>query len=139
MDDDIKRFIELVKQESDKDEDFVMERVKANPLYQKLAEKYENINEVAELALKKSSWYERMRTAMAKVEKDQKFLTVMDRDGRRPWQYKFVLMTTEKDLYDKFMFRYSDEEFVKLANETYSQWRDENGKYIEKKNVKESR
>lgn len=119
-DPDIKRFIQAVKLEADKDEDFVLDRVKKTypTLWNLLESRYKNFNELCEMALKKSEWYERMRDFMREADKQTAHLKMKESPDNRAKRMAFIASFKAKELYDKFMWRYSYDELLKLAKET---------------------
>jgi len=135
MDDDVKRFIALVKQEADKDEDFVEDRVKNSTLYKLLESKYDNINDIMKLALKKSEWIERLREEFADIDYTRRDVVVAEK-ARDAERLMFVAAWKNKPVYDKCMWRYGKEEVLKVAGEVLNKTRDEHGIYRGKQSTK---
>lgn len=138
MDRDIERFIELVKRESAKDEDFVEERVRKTVLFKLLESRYDNVDELMEMALKKSSWFERMRDALDYEWRRAINSRAYDEDNKRSSERLLAYMSfgsPYKEVYEKFMWRYGRDEMLKLALEVVSKY-DKSGAMIGKfKNV----
>ena len=124
MDNDIKRFVAMVRKEADKDEDFVAARVKKTPLWKLLCSRYDNMEELLETALKKSTWYERMRGMLAKQRRQD--VNMYSRSEPVDEQAKNLVMKTsygtlfskdEHYAFEKFMWRYGSDEAIKIAKE----------------------
>jgi hypothetical protein len=129
--DDIKRFIAQVKREADKDEDFVMERVRLLPLYKKLAEEYDNVDDLAEEAARRAGVYEKVRRFMFDAERGRSHLitTADDKDADR---IVWIVQVSRPGLYSKFAWRHGKDEMKKLARTVLSKTRDAHGTYVGK-------
>lgn len=127
--DDIKRFIAQVKREADKDEDFVLDRVRLLPLYKKLSEEYENIDELVAEAAKRGGVYEQARKYMLDMERERRGLKVLANEAdadRLIWIVKMF----RPGIYKRFTWRHGKESMDELALETLGKTRNEYGIYI---------
>lgn len=116
----IRRFMDLVKRESDKDEDFVAKRVRDTPLYKLLEAQYDNVEQLLDVALKKSQWFERMRDAMDNEWKRNINVRVYNEPTDKLAErlvYYMSFQTVYKEVYDKCMFRYGRPKLEELAKE----------------------
>jgi hypothetical protein len=124
MDDDVRRFIAFVKKESDKEEDFVMDRVRGTTIYKLLETKYSNMDEICELALRKSTLYERMRDILTRERKTMvNVISCFDPSDAQATNivYRAGMISSWDPgghlAYERFMWRYGADEALKLATE----------------------
>lgn len=120
MSDDIERFMALVKQEADKDEDFVAVRMREMPLYKLLEARYDNVEKLLEVALLKSKWLERMKDAMIiewKRNCDGKVYRDSEDRCAELLVYYMSFNHQTKEIYDKCIFRYGKPKLLELAKE----------------------
>jgi hypothetical protein len=119
-DSDIKRFIEAIKTEADKQEDFVLERVEENypTLWNLMQSRYDNFEDLCTKALKKSSIYGKMEELVKRVDYQQRDLMIRETLKRRGERMATIASWTDKELYDKFCWRYGRDDIKKIAVET---------------------
>jgi len=110
----------LVRIESDKDEDFVAKRMRETPLYKLLEARYDNVEQLLEIALAKSRWIERMRDAMDNEWKRNINERVYNESTEKMAErlvYYMSFHTVYKEVYNKCMFRYGRPKLEELAKE----------------------
>lgn len=120
MNADIERFIELVKTEANKEEDFVEERIKKTTLYKLLEARYNNVDELMQMALKKANWFERLRDAMEfewKRAVNQRVYNESDEDKSERLIFYIEFDSCYKDIVNKCKWRYGRDKMLKLAEE----------------------
>jgi len=125
-DENVKRLVNLIKQEASKDELFSMEKIKSEKLYKILAEQYDNIDDVCAMALKKSTLYEHMRSTLDDLRKsylmEQRYRVINEPEDKQMRYLMFIMSFKYLDLSQKFRFRYSLEEMQKLALESVKKY-----------------
>lgn len=120
MNADIERFIELVKTEANKEEDFVEDRIKKTVLYKLLEARYDNVDELMKMALKKANWFEQLRDAMEyewkKAVNQRVYNESLESKAER---LVFYIETGSpyKNVITKCKWRYGIDEITKLAKE----------------------
>lgn len=120
MADDIERFVAMVKAEADKEEDFVEERVKKTTLYKLLEARYDNVDELLRLALEKSNWLARLRSAMEYERKrsinERVYNEPKEKQSERLLYY-LSIGSNYKEIYERCMFRYGRPKLMEIARE----------------------
>lgn len=131
MDKDVTRFIAMVRAEANKEEDFAEERIKNTVLYKLLESKYDNINDIMKLALKKAEIYEQLRDVLLSIDLARKHLVITDIEKDKE---RLLIMASwkNKELYDKCSFRYGRPELLALAGDVLKTARNERGEYVSK-------
>ena len=118
-DSDIRRFIQAVKTEADKEEDFVLARVEETypTLWNLMKTRYANFDELCAKALRTSTLYGKMEELVKKIDAHDKHIAMKETIQRRANRIATIISWSHKEFYDKFVFRYSRDDIEKLIKD----------------------